>query len=1566
MVKLQIVDVTEYDNRLKYGSEYIILLFCIDDNGNSYCLNIKNFKPYFYIEYDRKKYRVEDFEEMRIGKWEQPLHKLTQNISVHKFKKLDEFQLNKNTYLKLEFKSLGNYNRVKKHFNDKVEINDRRVQIQRYESNIVQFLRFFHKQNINVSSWINVDKKKLKNIDTNSRISICKYEYEVSYENILPYDANKIGPLKILSFDIECTSEDGSFPQFTRKNDKIIQIGTTVETFGKGKEYDYNYIISLKKCNDIENTTVVNCKNELELIQKWCEEVRRIDPDVIIGYNIWGFDYQYIFERAKLLTGEDEIELEKHLNISRLKTGTGNGYIKYDAPYSQNEKLYHIKQLSSSAMGDNILKYLNIMGRVNIDLLKYVRDNKKLSMYKLDYVAEKFIGQKKNDVTPNDIFNWYHEGKPEKVTEIAKYCIQDCKLVNKLLTKLSVIENCIGMANTCWVPLNYIFLRGQGIKAHSLVLKECSELGYIVPQKNKIFNDDDKEKFKGATVLTAKSGIHYYPVSALDFASLYPSSMISHNLCISSFIDEDRLNKYIKKYNWKVDKYRKVEWEEDGIIKKYFYVQPDKNNDNYIEDKDRAVIPQILLKLLNKRNETKKLMKKEKDPFKKSILDGLQLAYKVTANSMYGQLGSNVGPIGKKEVAASITTTGRQLLELAQDFILKHYSGSTAIYGDSVTKDTPILLKNKKTNNIEIKQIDDLFDIDNNKRNYHELKPFDTIQSNRREKEQNTSLDYEIWTSEGWCNIKRVIRHKCNKKIYRINTHTSCVDVTEDHSLLNNNKEKVKTNDVDLKTELLQNYPLFENKKVHLDNILEIIENDIEEIELQKHFLYGFFFGDGSCGKYNTQYGIKYSWALNNQDKKLLEKLQLYLKNTCDIESKILETMKSSNVYKLVPIGNIKDITMKFRELFYNKDKYKIIPTNILNTNYSNKLYFFAGYYAADGGKCKNEPSKSIRFSNKGKIGTSQFYYLLQSIGLNCSISCREDKLDIYRITVSSNKFRKKENQIKKILDLSNTNDYVYDIEIEEKHHNFQAGIGNLIVSNTDSVFIKFNLKRHNENCPFHKNNMIERKKKYHLIKKNICDEMKLSNEEFLHSREAKAVMIKTDFLLYKECECDDIPDLMSEEALKESIRLACEVDAIITDLLPDKKIFKDGKQIDGCQQLEYEKTYMPYILFTKKRYVGKLFEYKTDLEKDWYLDYKGIVLKRRDNADIVKKFYKNCLMKIMEGSKKNALKYLEDSLYELMDNDKNKKYPIEDFILSKTLSSIQKYKQDKKFLQIIMLLNKFLLIKKEVNKSKISKENINLIIDNYPTTKYTIKKCFETCNHTSYCMITGIKKLTYKMTCEKCNPKYNMQYGINQFLDYLNDTYNSTSVKKEDRDIVKLTELKTYRFDKKNKIHMSFINGIEILANYYNNKNDINLKRMKIIFNKIQEKDIYNELTFSELRKINKTQVILANRMKERDPGSAPQINERVQYCFVEVKGDEKKYLQGDLVETPDYIKKNNIPINYNYYIKKQLENPLLQLFLYVDQDKSKQIFNKILILNKSKNNGQKSILDFMRKNKI
>ena len=76
--------------------------------------------------------------------------------------------------------------------------------------------------------------------------------------------------------------------------------------------------------------------------------------------------------------------------------------------------------------------------------------------------------------------------------------------------------------------------------------------------------------------------------------------------------------------------------------------------------------------------------------------------------------------------------------------------------------------------------------------------------------------------------------------------------------------------------------------------------------------------------------------------------------------------MKSSGVKKLVPKGNIKCMVDKYRPLFYDKDKYKTVPNQILNAKYNIRLHFFLGYYAADGDKCKTSKVRNVRFSNKG------------------------------------------------------------------------------------------------------------------------------------------------------------------------------------------------------------------------------------------------------------------------------------------------------------------------------------------------------------------------------------------------------------------------------------------------------------------------------------------------------------------------------------------------------------------------------------------------------------------------
>ena len=348
----------------------------------------------------------------------------------------------------------------------------------------------------------------------------------------------------------------------------------------------------------------------------------------------------------------------------------------------------------------------------------------------LDVKSKYEWGLGKDDVGPQQIFKMQFEGPSERAI-IGKYCLQDCKLVLTLMMKLQTVSNNFGMARVCSVPFQYIFTRGQGIKTFSLVSRECALRQYRIPQRradgivpanlpreeqDAIFENgfpadkgeppETKETYQGAFVLEPKSGIYLNEaIAVLDYSSLYPSSQISHNLCPSSIVlDKEYLgDEGGEKLKAMGLVYRDVTYDNYISVRKGSgsgatydrirntqkptttcrFIQPPRQSDGSILNTDRGVLPQTLQLLLSQRKATKKKMKKEKDPFASAVLDGLQLAYKVTANSVYGSLGAQTNPIFFKDIAAATTATGREMLLFAKDFVLSHYPGSDIIYGDT-------------------------------------------------------------------------------------------------------------------------------------------------------------------------------------------------------------------------------------------------------------------------------------------------------------------------------------------------------------------------------------------------------------------------------------------------------------------------------------------------------------------------------------------------------------------------------------------------------------------------------------------------------------------------------------------------------------------------------------------------------------------------------------------------------------------------------------------------------------------------------------------------------------------
>ena len=209
-------------------------------------------------------------------------------------------------------------------------------------------------------------------------------------------------------------------------------------------------------------------------------------------------------------------------------------------------------------------------------------------------------------------------------------------------------------------------------------------------------------------------------------------------------------------------------------------------------------------------------------------------------------------------------------------------------YMDSVTNNTPILLKENE--NIKVLRIDEIIDEEN-------WYVDNTIITSWKSKEFVDCNNIQIWTSSGWQNIKKLVRHKTEKNIYRIRTKHGVVDVTEDHSLIGIDREIIKPCDLEKGDELLHNFMNFNEPQITYDEIINKIYN-IEPATLKEKemFVKGFFLGDGSLGiyKYNT---MKYCWHLNNQDFTLIQKLQRFCKDIWNnLNFKIYDIRKTSQV----------------------------------------------------------------------------------------------------------------------------------------------------------------------------------------------------------------------------------------------------------------------------------------------------------------------------------------------------------------------------------------------------------------------------------------------------------------------------------------------------------------------------------------------------------------------------------------------------------------------------------------------------------------------------------------------
>jgi len=417
---------------------------------------------------------------------------------------------------------------------------------------------------------------------------------------------------------------DIHFPEL--KGDEVTFIGSSFVNYGQDEPYLQHCICIANTATVKEGQTIECYNNEKDILCAWTQLIQKEDPDIIIGYNIFGFDYKFMYERSKendcveefMKLGRTQL-VPSELQTQSIVLASGpydllwipmEGRLQIDL-YTYMRKdyalpSYKLDYVASTILNDSVKKYVNVNDTcmvytknvkgieinnfVHFEVLNHsteiYNDGEKFKV--IGTHAEGFIiqgnincdekinwGLAKDDISPKEIFEMSLQGPNEKGI-IAKYCIQDCTLVHQLFQKIDVMTTFIEMSKLCSVPISFLVTRGQGIKLTSYMAKKCREKDVLMPLVSK---GDEYEAYEGAIVLEPKCNLYLdMPVACVDYSSLYPSVSISENFSMDSKVGtiEYNIDGTIKKKNGveKIRGYRNTDGSfKYGNLPGYTYVE---------------------------------------------------------------------------------------------------------------------------------------------------------------------------------------------------------------------------------------------------------------------------------------------------------------------------------------------------------------------------------------------------------------------------------------------------------------------------------------------------------------------------------------------------------------------------------------------------------------------------------------------------------------------------------------------------------------------------------------------------------------------------------------------------------------------------------------------------------------------------------------------------------------------------------------------------------------------------------------------------------------------------------
>ena len=735
-----------------------IRMYGLGENQQNICIRINNFTPYVYIELPANIEWTEAKAQLISRKIDQIMGgaKPLKKALIHRYKLYGanltaDGSRRKFPYLFCSFSSKNDIqilcSRLRKDIGTIVGIGTQ-IKLKVHEQDASPILQLICARNIHSVGWISF---KGTPVDKDEKVTICDEEYFVKWKEIVKFETDVIGNPLIMGFDIEVNSSNpAAMPSADKPGDKIFQI-SCVFTRDNTTEEPEPYLLTLGETETEllgEDTRLLTFRTEAALLIGFTNLVREKNPNVIVGYNILGFDIPYMIKRQeKQGCGKEFTTLGFHAFL----------------PATQRTIKW-----SSSAYGTQEFEYLDAEGRIFVDLLPLVKRDYKLDNYKLKTVSEYFLkNDTKADLSVSGIFKCFRIGtkkeldgtysrKAKKAIALCgKYCVQDSLLVVKLMKKMQTWVGLCEMAKTVNCSIFSLYTQGQQIKVFSQVYKYSTDNNIVVEKDG--YQTKDDERYVGAHVFPPVPGI-YDRVIPFDFSSLYPTTIIAYNIDYSTLVTDDaypdskchvmrwedhlgcehdpkvirrlELSKIIMDEKEEIKKLRTLR-DAKGTIKKLREIRGDEktrkqalineinerveNLKPLVEERSnlvktitkntmcavrnyrfvkepRGVLPTILQNLLdarkNTRTQIKNYMKTMTDDNKNeinmlvSVLDKRQLAYKISANSMYGAMGVKKGYLPFMPGAMCTTYKGRCNIEIVAKTIPEKYGGQL-VYGDT-------------------------------------------------------------------------------------------------------------------------------------------------------------------------------------------------------------------------------------------------------------------------------------------------------------------------------------------------------------------------------------------------------------------------------------------------------------------------------------------------------------------------------------------------------------------------------------------------------------------------------------------------------------------------------------------------------------------------------------------------------------------------------------------------------------------------------------------------------------------------------------------------------------------